>query len=123
MQGAIRKAAILVKALDAASAEALLSQLDANTAGRIRDAARMLRTVDPQEQETVLAEFFAKGGPGAGPARVAGPADRLAQRTTTSGGDELVLERRTSPAAPRRPFQFLETVDAARLAARLRAEH
>jgi flagellar motor switch protein FliG len=123
MQGAIRKAAILVRALDAAAADALLAQLDAATAAQIREAARKLRPVDAQEQEAVLAEFFAKGGPGGASGRVAAPVDRLARRAASDGGDELVLEHRSAAPAPRRPFQFLETVDAGRLAARLRAEH
>jgi flagellar motor switch protein FliG len=107
-----------MKALDPASAEAMLSQLDAKTAARIREAARALRSADPKEQEAVLAEFFSRGGTQAGAKKTADPAERLA----ASAKDEVVLQNQPPPPA-RRPFQFLETVDAAQLAARLRQEH
>jgi flagellar motor switch protein FliG len=118
MQPALRKAAVLVKALDSAGAEAMLSQLDAKTAARIREAARALRNIDPQEQESVLADFFARGGTRTGAKTTAAPAERL----VAAAGDEVVLQHQPPPAA-RRPFQFLEAVDAAQLAGRLRHEH
>jgi flagellar motor switch protein FliG len=116
MHDAIRKAAILYASLEPASAEALLAQLDRAAARRIREAARALRSVDPREQQEVLQEFFAKEQKDAS---TSGPAERLA----SSAGDELVLEHRESALSPRRPFQFLETVDPGQLATRLLSEH
>jgi flagellar motor switch protein FliG len=110
-----RKAAILYASLDPPSAEALLAQLDSQTARRIREAARTLRSVNPKEQQEVLEEFFAKEQDDAS----AGPAERLA----SSAGDEVVLEHADHPAPARRPFQFLETIDPDQLVARLMSEH
>jgi flagellar motor switch protein FliG len=116
MRKSIRKAAILYASLDPASAEAVVAQLDRDAARRIREAARTLRTVDPQEQQEVLQEFFAKE-------KKDEPAAAPAERLASTAGDELVLEHREQAPSPRRPFQFLETIDPGQLAARLLSEH
>lgn len=115
MQPAIRKAAILIQALDPSSADAMLAQLEPSVAQRVREAARKLSNVSPREQQAVLEEFFARGE--TSPSATT-PVDRIAATAI----DEVVLEQQAPPPT-RRPFQFLETVDVTRLAMRLRAEH
>lgn len=119
MQASIRKAAILVTALDSASAQAMLAQLGPKTAARIHDAVRQLGRVDPVEQQAVLAEFFAQRESGADSEALSGPAERLA----AAGRDEVVLGHTELPPSPRRPFQFLEAVNPAQLAERVLHEH
>jgi flagellar motor switch protein FliG len=119
MQAAIRKAAILVSALDQPGADAMLAQLDPQTAAQIRRAARRLGRVDPAEQQAVLAEFLSAEKPHPAEPAASEPAERLA----AAGADEVVLEHADRPPAPRRPFQFLETVDSAQLANRMLHEH
>lgn len=117
MQPAIRKAAILIQALDPSSADVMLAQLDSATARRVREAARKLPAIDTAEQQAVLEEFFTRGEDA--PPRALTPADRIA----ATAADEVILEQRVPTPAARRPFQFLEKVEITRLAARLRFEH
>ncbi|MDX1947348.1 MAG: FliG C-terminal domain-containing protein [Pirellulaceae bacterium] len=55
---AIRKAAILVTALDERSAESLLGQMGTEMAARVRNAMMELDDIPAAEQEAVLAEFL-----------------------------------------------------------------
>lgn len=59
----IRKAAILVSTLDAASADALLEQLADEQAAAVRHAVMQLDDIDPQEQQRVVGEFLGKRTP------------------------------------------------------------
>ena len=54
----IRKAAILVSALDDRAADALLEQMGDEAAARVRSALVELDQVSPAEQQQVLSEFF-----------------------------------------------------------------
>jgi flagellar motor switch protein FliG len=54
----IRKAAILVAALDRAAADCLLDQMAPAEAQRVRDAVLELDDVDPAERRRVIDEFF-----------------------------------------------------------------
>jgi flagellar motor switch protein FliG len=58
---AIRKAAVLVSTLDERAADALLDQVPAETAARVRRALMELGDVPAEEQQAVLAEFFQGG--------------------------------------------------------------
>jgi flagellar motor switch protein FliG len=55
---ALRKAAVLVSALDDAAADALLDQMGPQEAAKVRSALVALRDVPAAEQEAVLAEFL-----------------------------------------------------------------
>ena len=57
----LRKAAILVSALDTAAADALLDQLAPDEAQRVRELVMELDRVDPAEQRRVVDEFFRVG--------------------------------------------------------------
>jgi flagellar motor switch protein FliG len=65
---AIRKAAVLVSALDERAADLLLEQMGADMSGKVRYALMLLGDISAEEQERVLNDFFA-GNP---PARGAG---------------------------------------------------
>ncbi|HEX2475309.1 MAG TPA: FliG C-terminal domain-containing protein, partial [Lacipirellulaceae bacterium] len=53
----LRKAAVLIRSLDADSAASLLAQLSADEASELRAAAQSLGPIDPEERADVLAEF------------------------------------------------------------------
>lgn len=113
MNPSLRKAAILVSALDSAAADQLLEQMGEQQAARVRNAVMGLDNVDPGEQEAILAEFFGQ------------PQDHAA----ADHGVELMLSSSTSdlrqtsesPSTPR--FQFLHNAASDELAGRLRDEH
>lgn len=117
MNASLRKAAILVSALDPPQADQLLDQMGEQQAARVRNAVMQLDDVDPAEQDAILAEFF--GRP-------------KAMQPEDDGGVELSLSspqanftpsarRESGPAAGR--FQFLHDADGKELAQRLGAEH
>jgi flagellar motor switch protein FliG len=54
----LRKAAVLISALDENAAEALLAHMGAEQAAKVRSAVVEIDDVSPEEQERVLAEFF-----------------------------------------------------------------
>lgn len=58
MAPALRKAAILVSALDRDAADALLQQMPEEQSAQVRNAVMELAEIDPAEQEAVLREFF-----------------------------------------------------------------
>ena len=62
-QASMRKAAILVSALDHRTADALLDRMPADDAARVRNAVLDLGDVSDDEQRAVLAEFLQAGGP------------------------------------------------------------
>ena len=115
---AIRKAAILVAALDEGSAEALLEQMDASTASVVRSALVELGEVSADEQREVLSEFC-RGQPSVS-----------AGRTTTSRGDVVLEEslirrinNEKTTAVRSKPFSFLRRVPAEAVAQALLREH
>jgi flagellar motor switch protein FliG len=114
MNPALRKAAILVAALEPSAADRLLDQMSEQQAALVRSAAMQLDDVDAAEQEAILAEFF--GHPSA----------------SDSEGVELAISAHesrptTSPSfngksqEPR--FALLQELPVAELAQRLRTEH
>lgn len=117
MNASLRKAAILISALDPPAADQLLDQMGEQQAARVRHAVMQLDEVDQAEQDAILAEFF-------GRPKVKTPKD--------DGGVELALSspQATFPPAARFAsgpetgrFQFLHDADAKELAQRLGAEH
>src|SRR5689334_672743 len=114
MNPSLRKAAILVTALDSAAADQLLEQMGEQQAARVRSAVMELPDVDPAEQELVLAEFFGK--PSA--------------TSESDNGVELELSATqriaTSPRLDDRPansFDFLQHASGQELARKLAHEH
>jgi len=53
----LRKAAILVASLDARSADALLDEMGAEAAARVRNAVMELGEIDPREQQQIMRDF------------------------------------------------------------------
>lgn len=120
---ALRKAAVLVSALDERAADALLDQMPPETASCVRNALMQLEDVPAAEQEAVLAEFLR--GPSA---------SRSALATAEAAGVELspslVKQLDDSPAPPParpapplNPLEFLRHAPARELARVLVREH
>ncbi len=60
-ESSLRKAAILIASLDAATAEALLAQMPPAQAEAVQNEMLQLGAIDPAEQETIIEEFFRLG--------------------------------------------------------------
>ncbi len=60
-ESSLRKAAILIASLDAATAEALLAQMPPEQAEAVQNEMLQLGAIDPAEQETIIEEFFRLG--------------------------------------------------------------
>jgi flagellar motor switch protein FliG len=113
MNPSLRKAAILLSALDTGAADQLLEQMGEQQAARVRNAVVDLSDVDPGEQEAVLAEFFNRP--------VGSSSDGVELALT---GAQPAVANRTEDlglAVPR--FEFLHHAGSAELAQRLRHEH
>jgi flagellar motor switch protein FliG len=124
----LRKAAVLISALDDPAADALLEQMGPEQAAKVRRALMELDEIPADEQQQVLAEFLDQRGSNVRPASVAEADVELAI-------DEAALERwsqrdsyssQTPPDGPTSgmepPFTFLRLVDAEQIAAVLRGE-
>ncbi|MBI2823493.1 MAG: hypothetical protein HYX69_02240 [Planctomycetia bacterium] len=85
----IRRAAILVATLDAATADGLLAQMPSDQAVRVRQAIDELAEVDAAEEAAILEEFLGHGGVGsrhAPPSPVADGVEwQLAERPRAEG--------------------------------------
>lgn len=122
----LRKAAILVASLDTPAADALLDQLTAEQAQRVRDLVMELDPIDPAEQRQVIDEFFRVGPlmpvnslPGI---ELDGElARRLVDRSRGLPGEGR-LAGTPSGGAQGRPFQFLQETEAEKLARVLAGE-
>ena len=118
----LRKAAILVSALDTRNADALLSKMGPEQAARVRSAAMQLGDVDSDEQRLVLDEFMRAGNT---PPRNNDPGieldDSLAQKIASHQTDHQASETTESSEAV--PFRFLHETTADSLAKHLGGEH
>jgi len=126
----IRKAAVLVAALEKADADAVLDALAPEQARRVRQVVVELGRIDPQEQRMVIEEFFRAGPmPPEHHPMVPEPrppgieldgrlARRLATRQTPFASDEPA----PSPPTDTRPFHFLHETQGEKLAAVLANE-
>jgi flagellar motor switch protein FliG len=111
----LRKAAVLVRSLDAATAARLLGELAPEEAAALRAAVDSLGPLDPEEQADVVAELRCAS-------QLAGP--------RAQGGVELTMSPRVadersaaaSPAAGKR-FEFLEQAPINNLVQYLAREH
>ncbi len=145
----IHKAAILVASLDSPAAEALLSQLPADQARQVREAASVLGEVDADERQRIVDEFLRLGHlvPQASPAGIeldsplierqfslARRESRAAEsknergHASETGGDAPATaigesNRNTDPAAEHGPpFGFLSEADDEKLVHLLQGE-
>jgi flagellar motor switch protein FliG len=66
----IRKAAVLVSALDERAADMLLEQMGADMSGKVRYALMLLDDITAEEQQRVLNDFFAGSAPAPKPSAV-----------------------------------------------------
>lgn len=120
----LRKAAILVASLDRSSADALLNQMTAEQAQRLRRALVELGPVDPDEQTEVIEEFF-RIGPLV-PVKFPAGVDldgRLARQMGFAAAGGSTATPRASLDPQRAPFRFLEEASATELARYLEREH
>jgi flagellar motor switch protein FliG len=117
----LRKAAILVSALDTASADRLLDQLSPEQAARVRQAVLSLKTIDPQEQERVLREFLRSTPRAAAQQRVDHAVEldaSLAQRLNSTPqnvpsnapSEAPTMDSSRPPSSLETPFRFLRDV-------------
>lgn len=117
----LRKAAILVSALDTASADRLLDQLSPEQAARVRQAVLSLKSIDPQEQERVLREFLRSTPRAAAQQRVDHAVEldaSLAQRLNSTPqnvpsnapSEAPTMDSSRPPSSLETPFRFLRDV-------------
>src|SRR5262245_54473917 len=128
---ALRKVAVLVSALDADAADAVLAQVGAEDAAKIRSALVELDDISSDEQQEVLAAFLnAQGTPNAQPS---GAADNVTlelnsavenSATTENNYRDATREAQLTENTLREnpSFAFLEDVDPKSIAAVLRQE-
>lgn len=119
---ALRKAAILISTLDERSAEALLEQMDAEQAAKVRSALVELDDVAKGEERQVLAEFLQlQNLPAAAQAVKSGESDVELELSTDLTDDEPAPTAAATESAP--TVQFLALVAPDQLAHALRTEH
>ena len=112
----LRKAAILIRSLDAEAAAALLSQLSPAEASEVREAIQSLGSVDDEERADVSAEFRRIG-----PLATEDP--RQGVELDLSFDTSAVAARDFAPRANARPFEFLEQARVESLVPYLAREH
>ncbi len=136
---AIRKAAILVAALDTAAADALLESMDEQLAARVRASYMELVNVDEAEQQRVIEQFMGGGAKCEEAATLISPAktsvmlDELTLSSAIPLADYLSNNRPiedtqhasalASEASEQRIFSFLEAATGEELAVALKGEH
>jgi len=116
----LRKAAVLIRSLDADSAAGLLAQLSAAETASVRHAIRTLGPIDPDDQADILAEFR----------RARPPANESARRGVELSLSSQADERGWQSATETQPngnagkrFDFLENAPTTVLVAHLAREH
>src|SRR4051794_39160975 len=115
MNPSLRKAAILISALDTAAADQLLDQMGEQQAARVRSAVLDLDDVEPAEQDAILADFFGK--PARTEAAHEGVELNLSMAVQSApAGNEIRNDSGTR-------FEFLEHAASGELARGLRHEH
>jgi len=113
----LRKAAVLLRSVDADTAATLLAQLSTEEAASLREAVRALGPLDPDEQADVFAEFRREQPLASEPAS-------KGVELALSSTHNLVHESLQSAAAQNgKRFEFLEKAPANTLASYLAREH
>ncbi len=113
----LRKAAVLLRSVDANTAATLLAQLSSEEAASLREAVRALGPVDPDEQADVLAEFC-REKPLANE-----PASRGVELSLSMKNESLGPKQLPAAKSHGKRFDFLETAPANTLASHLAREH
>jgi len=113
----IRKAAVLVTALDQETADQLLDQMTSEQAQLVRNAALDLGEISRLETSQVIEEFLQSNSPTSGVEIDPSLADKL------TGTDDLVDVDPGLPAEPEQPFRFLHEAEPETLSDLLRWEH
>lgn len=110
----LRKAAILITALDSASSDALLEQMPPALAQRVRDTIMDLEDISAQEQQKVLSEFLGRSGGKKAPAasqRVASSDVELEiSPQAEARTQKLAAAPIAAPAETAKPFDFLRKI-------------
>ncbi len=115
----LRKAAVLIRSLDADSAASLLAQLSAEEARELRAAVQSLGPIDPEERADVLAEFRRAVPIAAKPA-----ADGVEVAFTSQAKADLIpAPTMASIATPSKRFEFLDDAPIRDLVPFLTREH
>jgi flagellar motor switch protein FliG len=129
MSPSLRKAALLISALDEREADRLLDQMEAEQAARIRRAVVELTDISPEEQRQVLKEFFERQTGSAGKRSAHEDSDVILELNSDGEappGPHISAPQRSStaptPAAREPLFAFLERADPAAIASVLRRE-
>lgn len=120
-QSSLRKAAILISSLEAATADTLLAQMPPQQADAVQNEISELGAIDPGEQETIIEEFFRIGPliPESDPPGLELD-DKLAPRFANLSSPPQ--SRRTlSEGNP--PFHFLQDVEPEALVPFVEREH
>jgi flagellar motor switch protein FliG len=112
----LRKAAILIRSLDADAAAALLSQLSPAEARDVREAIQSLGSVDDEERADVSAEFRRVG-----PLIAEDP--RRGVELDLSSDKSTVAALESVPRVNSQPFEFLEQARVESLVPYLAREH
>ena len=113
----IRKAAVLITALDQETADQLLDQMTPEQAQLVRNAALDLGEISRLETSQVIEEFLQSNSPTSGVEIDPSLADKL------TGTDDLVDVDPGLPAEPEQPFRFLHEAEPETLSDLLRWEH
>jgi flagellar motor switch protein FliG len=122
---ALRKAAVLISALDEPAAEAMLQQLGADDAAKIRRALVELPDIPALEQQEVLTDFLKRQGPAApAAAQVEDVSLELDPVVEAAAGEAPLSAKRSALQSndDRHGFAFLERVEPDTLAAVLSRE-
>jgi flagellar motor switch protein FliG len=115
----IRKAAVLLRSLDAETAALMLGQLSVEEASSIRAALRELGPLDDEEQADVVAEF--RSVRPAMNQHAHGAVELALSSRTIDESDEPIKSSTTSQRAPR--FDFLATASTSVVVSMLIREH
>lgn len=113
----IRKAAVLITALDQETADELLDQMTSEQAQLVRNAALDLGEISRLETSQVIEEFLQSNSPASGVEIDPSLADKL------TGTSDLVDVDPGLPAEPEQPFRFLHEAEPETLSDLLRWEH
>ena len=116
----LRKAAVLIRSLDAETGASLLAQLSPDEAAALRAAIRALGPIDPEERADVVAEFRRARPLLMEPAAV-GVELRLTSSETYDGSDAELQQQPVAATVKR--FEFLERAPIEVLVPYLAREH
>ncbi|MBC8876792.1 MAG: hypothetical protein H8E44_45775 [Planctomycetes bacterium] len=117
----LRKAAILVKSLDARTAERLLGQMKPEEVAQVRKAIEQLGPVGADERERIISEFMHTGSAPVDPPSNGVEMDRsLAERIATFQDPPPCVESRRAESSR---FAFLQDASTDRVAEFLAREH